>query len=564
MLTIKGLSVGIKGTSGENLLVDHVDLQLKRGQTLGLVGETGSGKSLTALSIMGLLPKSLEISGGSILFEGQDITKLKNKTQEKLRGHRIGMIFQEPMTALNPVMRCGHQVMETIIQHQHLSKQKAKKEVLELFTKVKLPRPTQIFSSYPHELSGGQKQRIMMASAIANRPDLLIADEPTTALDVTVQKEILNLMKTLQKESGMALFFITHDLGVVAEIAEEVAVMYRGKIVEKAPAKTLFSHPKHPYTKGLLACRLPLNGRPKKLPTLQDFIDPDTIKDKTNPVQKIKEPVKQPINTQNPIIRVKNLEKKYVISKTFWGKPKETVYAVNKISFQVYQGETLGLVGESGCGKTTLGRSLLQLIHPDGGSIFYKHQDLSTLSYHQLKPFRKALNIVFQDPYSSLNPRLSIGEAIMEPMWVHGIYKTKKECKVRALELLNKTGLNAAYFYRYPHEFSGGQRQRIVIARALALQPEFIVCDEAVSALDVSVQALVLNLLNSLKSEFGFTYIFISHDLSVVRYMSDRIMVMKEGNIVELGDADQVYYHPKNEYTKKLIAAIPKLNHSIL
>ncbi|MBN2616000.1 MAG: ABC transporter ATP-binding protein [Bacteroidales bacterium] len=562
MLTITGLSIGKKGSTEK--LVDNIGFHLESGQTLGVVGETGSGKSLTALSIMGLLPQQLEIQKGIILLDDKDITRLSAKEQESIRGQRISMIFQEPMTALNPVMRCGKQVLEVIRQHRKITTKDAKKEVLELFQKVRLPRPEKIFSAYPHEISGGQKQRIMIAMAMANKPDLLIADEPTTALDVTVQKEILKLLKALQLEYGMTLLFITHDLAVVAEIAEQVAVMHKGKIVESGPAKEIFLNPKHPYTKGLLSCRPPQNVRLNQLPTLQDFLntkeefvpDPVSSDARTKRLKTLYE--------KDPLFRVDALEKDYVLSKSFWGKPREILQAVNGVSFNVYPGETLGLVGESGCGKTTLGRSLLRLIDPDKGSILYQTEDLATLSRKAMKPLRKDLSIVFQDPYSSLNPRISIGEAIMEPMRVHKLYKSKKECREQAMELLQKTGLEEAHFYRYPHEFSGGQRQRIVIARALALQPKFIICDEAVSALDVSVQAVVLNLLNKLKSEFGFTYIFISHDLSVVRFMSDRIMVMKDGNIVEVGDADEVYHHPKEEYTRQLIAAVPNIHYSTI
>lgn len=562
MLRITKLSIGKKGSA--EILVDDIGFHLERGQTLGVVGETGSGKSLTALSIMGLLPRQLEIVSGKIEFAGQEISSLTDEEQKKLRGRSISMIFQEPMTALNPVMRCGKQVAEVIRQHRKSGKKESKEEVLELFRKVQLPRPEKIYNSYPHEISGGQKQRIMIAMAIANKPDLLIADEPTTALDVTVQKEILNLLKSLQEESGMALLFITHDLAVVAEIAEQVVVMYNGKIVESGPAKELFQNPKHPYTKGLLSCRPPQDIRLKQLPTLQDFLNrkstfvPEIISDAARTKQL------KTLYQKDPLLRVSDLEKDYVLSKNFWGKPKETLQAVNSVSFQVYPGETLGLVGESGCGKTTLGRSLLRLIDPDKGTIFYQEQDLTVLSKKELLPFRKDLSIVFQDPYSSLNPRISIGEAIMEPMRVHQLYSSKKERREKTMELLQRTGLETEHFYRYPHEFSGGQRQRIVIARALALQPKFIICDEAVSALDVSVQAVVLNLLNRLKSEFGFTYIFISHDLSVVRFMSDRILVMKDGNIVEVGDADQVYHRPKEDYTKQLIAAVPNIHYSTI
>lgn len=559
MLQITGLSIGRKGSAGKEKLVNNISFSLKKGKTLGIVGETGSGKSLTALSIIGLLPKQLEISKGEIILNNKNITSLSSKEQQKIRGQQISMIFQEPMTALNPVMRCGKQVAEIIGKHQKLSKTQVKEEVLTLFKKVQLPRPEKIYSSYPHEISGGQKQRIVIAMAIANKPDLLIADEPTTALDVTVQKEIMKLLKGLQQEYGMAMLFITHDLAVVSEIAENVIVLYKGQIVESNSVKEIFQNPKHSYTKGLLSCRPPQDVRLKKLPTLDDFLnsgksfEPEIIE----PEKRIKQ--HKTLYEKKPLLKVEGLEKEYVISKTLLGKTKDVLQAVNNVSFEIYPGETLGLVGESGCGKTTLSRTLLRLIDPDKGHIYFQEKDLASLRKQQMKIYRKELGIVFQDPYSSLNPRLSIGEAIMEPMLVHKLYITKKECRKKAMELLQKTGLEEEHFYRYPHEFSGGQRQRIVIARALALLPKFIICDESVSALDVSVQAVVLNLLNQLKMEFGFTYIFISHDLSVVRFMSDRIMVMKEGTIVEVGDADEVYNNPQKEYTRQLIAAIPHL-----
>ena len=562
MLSLKNLSVGIKNTEPVSKLVDGISLELVKGKCLGLVGETGSGKSLTALSIMGLLPSQLQILEGAIFFDEKNLAEFSNRERRQWRGSRMSMIFQEPMTALNPVMRLGRQVEEVILEHRKTTKKEARKETLELFRKVKLPRPEIFFSSYPHQISGGQKQRVMIAMAIANNPGLLIADEPTTALDVTVQKEILQLLKRLQKEHNMAMLFITHDLAVVSEIADEVAVMYQGKIVEQGPVEQILKNPQHPYTKGLMSCRPPVGYRVKKLPTLDDFLN----KDKAPPVRETETEVSrkerlQHLYEKEPLLEVYGLIKEYPLSKTLLGKPKEILRAVDQVSFKVYPGETLGLVGESGCGKTTLGRSLLRLINPDAGSIFFENENLLSLSGKSLNKHRKELNIVFQDPYSSLNPRLSVGEAILEPMQVHKLYKNHKERKEKVIELLQKVGLQENHYYRYPHEFSGGQRQRIVIARALALNPKFIVCDEAVSALDVSVQAVVLNLLNDLKAEFGFTYIFISHDLSVVRFMADRIMVMKDGKIIEVGDADEIYFHPKNDYTRQLIGAIPQLQH---
>ncbi len=560
MLSVKNLSIGIRKSGSE--LLEDVNLELAAGKCLGLVGETGSGKSLTALSIMGLLPSQLQITQGQIVFDGKDLTTFSDRELRQWRGSRMSMIFQEPMTALNPLMRLGKQVQEVILEHRKTTPKEARKQVLDLFHDVRLPRPEKIYASYPHQISGGQKQRVMIAMAIANNPGLLIADEPSTALDVTVQKEILLLLKRLQKEYNMAMLFITHDLAVVSEIADAVAVMYRGKVVESGPVAQILKNPQHPYTQGLLSCHPPMGHRVKKLPTLSDFLNGDkNIPARETETDESRKTRLKFLYEQEPLLEVDRLVKEYPLSKTLTGKIKESLRAVNEVSFKVYPGETLGLVGESGCGKTTLGRSLLRLIDPDGGTIFYEKEDLLSLSGKSLSEHRKELNIVFQDPYSSLNPRLSIGEAILEPMQVHKMYKNRKERKEKVLELLGKVGLEESHYYRYPHEFSGGQRQRIVIARALALNPRFIVCDEAVSALDVSVQAVVLNLLNDLKAEFGFTYIFISHDLSVVRFMSDRIMVMKDGKIVETGDADEIYFHPNNDYTRQLIGAIPQLQH---
>ncbi len=551
MLGIKDLHIGFRTDGGKNTAVKGISLNINKGESLGLVGESGSGKSVTALSIMGLLSPGAVVERGEIVFNGSNLLTLSRERLRKLRGNKIGMIFQEPMSALNPVQRCGNQVMESILVHQNIKKREAKDRVISLFKKVMLPRPEKIFKAYPHEISGGQKQRVMIAMAIANNPDLLIADEPTTALDVSVQKEILELIAVLQKETGMAVLFISHDLAVVSKVAQRIAVMYKGMIVEENDMEKIFENPQHPYTQGLIACRPPLHGRPEKLPTVDDFIQGININEGIVERKKI--------NYQSTplLLKVENLKKSYPLKRGFTGKVTQAVQAVNDVSFEVFKGETLGLVGESGCGKTTLGRSLLRLIEPDGGHIFFNEKDLTAMGGKELRKERKNINIVFQDPYSSLNPRMSIGRAVMEPMIVHNMYNSNKIRREKTIWLLEKTGLKADHFNRYPHEFSGGQRQRIVIARALALQPRFIVCDEPVSALDVSVQAMVLNLLNDLKKEFGFTYIFISHDLAVVRFMSDRIMVMKEGSIVETGDADELFFHPKHPYTKMLIDALP-------
>ncbi len=558
MLHIENLHIAFKSRSEETSAVSGIDLTLKKGESIGLVGESGSGKSITALAIMGLLPRQALLRSGKIVFNNTNLLALSSKEMNLFRGQQIAMIFQEPMTSLNPVMRCGKQVAESILRHQKVTSKEAKAQVISLFKQVNLPRPEQMLRSYPHELSGGQKQRVMIAMAIANNPSLLIADEPTTALDVTVQKEILELLDHLRKTKGMSLIFISHDLGVVSRVADRVAVMYKGSIVEQGLCSDVFIHPQHPYTKGLLACRPPLDARPEHLPVIEDFLHGTTELKSTKEVL-TRNPVDYQLKGLKPALDVTNLTKSYPVERNLLGKVTREIKAVDEVSFQVYPGETLGLVGESGCGKSTLGRAILQLIQPDEGTILFEGNDLTHISRQALKATRRNLNIVFQDPYSSLNPRMSIGEAIMEPMKVHKLFKNRKERLTKAAELLERVGLTAQQMNRFPHEFSGGQRQRIVIARALALQPRFIICDEAVSALDVSVQAKVLNLLNELKREFGFTYIFISHDLSVVKYMSDRIMVMKEGKIVEIGNADEIYYHPKSEYTGKLISSLPFL-----
>jgi len=546
-------------------VVKGISFSVSKGEIVGLVGESGSGKSVSSLAIMGLLPeKYSKINGGSILFYDNvkestiDLAHLEEKKHQQLRGKRIAMIFQEPMTALNPVQKCGKQVLEMILLHNnHFSSKQSKERVLELFREVLLPDVERIYNSYPHELSGGQKQRVMIAMALSCNPDLLIADEPTTALDVTVQKTILDLLKSLQEKYGIGILFITHDLGVIKQIADRVIVLYRGEIVEQGKVNDVFFHPQHPYTKGLIASRPPTNQRPKHLLTVADFLDGNIPKLDYVSVdeRKINH---EALYSQPSLLKVKNLVVEYIVDKNIFGKVTKKVIAVNNVSFDVYKGETLGLVGESGCGKTTIGRAILQLIEAASGQIEFEGIMLNEISEKQLRAIRKKIQIIFQDPYSSLNPRLPIGEAIQEPMRVHKLYNSEKERKEKVLELLEKVGLERAHYNRYPHEFSGGQRQRIGIARCLALEPEIVICDESVSALDVSVQAQVLNLINDLKRDFNFTCIFISHDLSVVKYMSDRMIVMQSGNIVEYGDSDSIYSNPQTSYTKRLISAIPQ------
>jgi peptide/nickel transport system ATP-binding protein len=563
LLQIKRLTVDFETEIDKTTAVHGVSFEVNKGETVAIVGESGSGKSVTALSILQLLPQhTARYSQGEILFSsnGETPIEILKQSQEELRtirGNRIAMIFQEPMTSLNPVLTCGHQVQEAIRLHQKLSKEEATQKTVALFEQVKLPNPSQVFHRYPHQLSGGQKQRVMIAMAMSCSPSLLICDEPTTALDVTVQKTILLLIKELQQKMQMGVIFITHDLGVVAEIADRAIVMYKGTIVEQGTVKDIFKNPQHPYTKGLLACRPVLHKKGERLPVVSDFMNESVQHDSTN-IQLPTTNHKLQTTNQPIILKVKNLSVWFPSRKRLFGKVQEYVKAVDDVSFEVYTGETLGLVGESGCGKTTLGRALLRLIEPTSGAIIYNEIDLTAKKRDELKKLRKEIQVVFQDPYSSLNPRLMIGPAIAEPLKVHQVGANAQERREKVLSLLEKVNLSASHYYRYPHEFSGGQRQRIVIARALALEPSFIICDESVSALDVSVQAQVLNLLNDLKKEFGFTIIFISHDLGVVRFISDRILVMNKGKIEESGDAEEIYQHPKSPYTQQLIAAIPK------
>ena len=586
LLSIRNLSVEFD--TGDEIVpaTEGVSLEVFPGEVLGLVGESGSGKSVTALAVMRLLSRSTaRIRSGEVWFDHPDkgminLPDLSDRDMQSVRGRYLAMIFQEPMTALNPVKRCGHQVAESILWHRRGSASGARNKALELFGEVRLPQPERIYRAWPHELSGGQKQRVMIAMAMACDPVLLIADEPTTALDVTVQKDILDLLHSLQKRHNMAVMFITHDLGVIAQVAGKICVMRNGRVLETGSVSSVLKTPTDPYTRALLACRPSLEERPARLAVVEDFMGTKPseqqvagLSEKDGSSEGKDSSVAAPERLAGgmacgarrfdgkakgtPALEVRNLVSRFVTRRNVLGRPLEHHVAVSGVSFQVYRGETLGLVGESGCGKTTLGRSIMQLIRPHSGGVIYHGTELTGMSTVELRRLRTKFQIIFQDPYASLSPGMSIGQAIMEPMQVHGILKNNRERKERVIELLEKVGLEAWHFERYPHAFSGGQRQRICIARALAMNPEFIICDESVSALDVSVQAKVLNLLNDLKREYGLTYIFISHDLAVVKYMSDRIMVMQDGRIVEAGDADALYARPVEDYTKRLIAAIP-------
>ena len=579
LLQVQNLLIDFIAEGAVSNAVKNISFSILPGEIVAIVGESGSGKSVTALSLMQLLPKQANIKG-QLLFSNKekatvDLLKISPKQINAIRGKDMAMIFQEPMTSLNPVFTCGYQVMEAIQLHEQISLTAAREKTIALFEKVHLPHPPEMINRYPHQLSGGQKQRVMIAMAMSCNPSLLIADEPTTALDVTVQKTILQLIKELQQQTGMGVIFITHDLGLVADIADKVLVMYKGEIIEQGKTKNVLLHPQQPYTKALMACRPAMHQRGERLPVVSDFfsvssLSPDLNFNAISQEERVAEKIIPPsagnlqmqkILTKKDsleiILKVENLKIYYPGKKTIFGKTPQPFKAIDNVSFIVTKGETIGLVGESGCGKTTLGRAILQLIPITSGNIILNGKNLAALSKKDLKPVRKNLQIVFQDPYGSLNPRVMIGNAIMEPMKVHGILATANQRKEKVIELLEKVNLSADYFNRYPHQFSGGQRQRICIARALALNPSFLIFDESVSALDVSVQAQVLNLLNDLKKTFGFTSIFISHDLSVIRYLSDRILVMNKGKIVEEGPADKVYFTPENDYTKKLIDAIP-------
>ncbi|MGK7912220.1 MAG: ABC transporter ATP-binding protein [Synechococcus sp.] len=581
ILSVRDLHVEFHSDDRTTIAVHSLDFDLYPGKTLGIVGESGSGKTVTSLAVLGLLPETTTISGQSLLRTSTasddtvDLLQLSSRQMRTHRGDRIAMVFQEPSSALNPVYTCGFQVMETILANEHVSRAEARQRTLDLFREVQLPDPERMLDRYPHQLSGGQMQRVTIAIALSCNPQILIADEPTTALDVTVQAEILRLMKALQQRRNMAILFITHDLGVIAEIADRVVVMYRGQRVEMGTVSDIFQRPQSPYTKGLLTCRPPLNRRMKVLPTTDDFMQVSKNDDGTLDIQeKRAESVRQALldaemtaaetearlvqlQGKRPLVQVQHLKTYFPIRKGVFGRQTGVVKAVDDITFDLFPGETLGLVGESGCGKSTLGRSILQLIRPTSGTVLYDGDDLVRLPHRKLRSLRKDLQIIFQDPFSSLDPRLSVGASVMEPMDLHGIGDNRRDRRARAAELLEKVGLDGDMLNRMPHEFSGGQRQRVCIARALASAPKLIICDESVSALDVSVQAQVLNLLKDLQAEFDLTYLFISHDLSVVKFISDRIMVMNRGHIEEIAPADELYSNPTREYTRTLISAIP-------
>ena len=559
LLQIKDLNVAFEKENTSFTAVKKLNLSVCRGEIRALVGESGSGKSVTSMSILQLIPSPpVSYKNGSIVFyerSGETINLLQSSPAniEAIRGRKIAMIFQEPMTALNPVLTCGEQIIETIILHQQLSKEAAIGEAIALFKSVKINDPEKAIDKYPHELSGGQKQRVMIAMAMSGKPDLLICDEPTTALDVQVQKSILILLKELQQETGMGILFITHDLNVVASFADVVTVLYKGEVVEENSTKAIFENPTHPYTKALLACRPGLYPKGYKLPVVQDFLSNSNYKVPTTP----NDVTALETTCNDTLLEVNNLTIRFPIATNFFGKVTKSFTAVDRISFDIKEGETLGLVGQSGCGKTTLGRSIVGLQSINEGSIMYKGETIATPNKPYNPHYKKIIQLIFQDPYSSLHPRMCIGAAISEPLLVHQMVPSKLERKERVIEMLEKVELPADCYNKYPHEFSGGQRQRIVIARALIMQPKFVICDESVSALDVSVQAQVLNLLNDLKSSMQFSALFITHDLSVVKYISDRIMVMNMGKIEEIGPTNMVYNSPKSLYTQELIAALP-------
>jgi len=531
-LSVKNLCISISGVS----ILKNISFELKKNEILGIVGESGSGKSITALSIINLLNSKHVIKSGSINFNGKSIDSLSFIDFEKIRGNEISIIFQEPMSSLNPSMKCGEQIIEVILNHESINKEKAKKRVFSLLEKVQLITPEIFYNKYPHQLSGGQQQRIMIAMAISCNPKVLIADEPTTSLDGIVKKEIINLLKSIQKDTKMSILFISHDLQLVSNIARNIMVLNKGKIEEMGSSKQIFNSPKKKYTKLLLNSRPPKNSRPKRLPTNENHFEESILITKQDRAKNHNK-----IYKSTPLLKVNNLEFSY-----------NNVKILNNISFDLYKGESLGLIGESGSGKSTIAKSILNLNNFSNGQIFYKEKNIKEINK---KEFRKNIQLIFQDPFSSLNPEISIGKSIVEPMISHNLHKTIAESKEKAISLLEQVNLKNSDFNKFPHQFSGGQRQRIVIARALALNPKILICDESVSALDVSIQAQILNLLNNLKEKFSFTFLFISHDLSVVKYMTDRVIILNKGVIEEINETDLLFSNPKKNYTKKLILA---------
>jgi len=570
--SVNNLTIKLKEENSSQIIVRDISFSLEPGASMGIVGESGSGKTITALSLLKLLPPGMYISDGQIRWHGSmdpdvDLARLDEKEIQRIRGKQISMIFQEPMTSLNPSLRCGWQIREAVSLHLGESPRRAASQTLQLLKEVQLPADKAFYNKYPHQLSGGQRQRIMIAMALAGNPSLLIADEPTTALDVTVQKKILDLLDEIRRNRGMSMLFISHDLGVIRQICDNVLVMYQGKLVESGRVDDLFDDPQHPYTRGLISCRPMLESKPGRLPTLADFLSPGHYAEEPDPGRpeqgqpaekpgtRVARP-QEPQQKEIPLLKVSDLHTRYVLKKSFFGKPLRSLEAVDHVSFHVCQGETLGLIGESGCGKSTLGRTLIGLIRSRKGEILYRGESVTQLRGKQLNEYRRKVQFIFQDPFSSLNPTLKIGPSIMEVMQVHGIHSSRKQRQEAALGLLDDVGLPGRFFSRYPHEFSGGQRQRIGLARALAAGPELIICDESVSSLDVSVQAQILNLLNDLKEKLKLTYLFISHDLAVVKYMADRIMVMKDGMLVEQGSSRDLFLNPETDYTRELIDSI--------
>ncbi|NJD87550.1 MAG: ABC transporter ATP-binding protein [Betaproteobacteria bacterium] len=530
--------------------VKGISFDVPTHRIVALVGESGSGKSVSAMSILGLLPENAGIPAASqVLYGGEDLLKAPEARLRDIRGKDISVIFQEPMTSLNPVFPVGEQIGEVLRLHMGMTPKAAAARAVELLAEVGIPEPQLRARSFPHELSGGQQQRVMIAMAIACEPKLLIADEPTTALDVTIQKQILDLLAKLQEKHHMSVLFITHDLGVVGEIADHVVVMQNGLVQEQGPVRDIFERPQHPYTKALLECRPRLDRRPMRLPVIDDFMKGTGAANYAERPRGVKE-------GDAAILEVKNLNKTFFLKEGLFGK--RAVPAVKDVNFRLAKGKTLGLVGESGSGKTTVGLTLMRLHDATGGEVLFEGRDLLALSDREMMAYRRRIQIIFQNPYASLNPRFTVGNILTEPMKIHGIGKDQKERVEMAFHLLSRVGLPESAFYKYPHEFSGGQRQRIAIARCLTMKPDVLICDESVSALDVSVQAQVLNLLQDLQDEYGLSYIFISHDLAVVKYISDEIMVMNQGEIVEIANADEIYLNPRQEYTRKLLASIPK------